>query len=116
MEVRARGKPELMEEGFPSGGNGCIAVGNIATLRWSSRTQTWECLIWVLNSHGRVGAMNLGIKPRGQWGAGRGAVGCAYRSTLIAQRLKMEAVHSITSMVIRASHSTVLKDHTPPWN
>lgn len=39
-----------------------------------------------------------------------------YRSTLIAQRLKMEAVHSITSMVIRASHSTVLRDHTPPWN
>lgn len=39
-----------------------------------------------------------------------------YRSTLIAQRLKMEAVHSITSMVIRASHSTMLRDHTPPWN
>lgn len=39
-----------------------------------------------------------------------------YRSTLIAQRLKMEAVHSITSMVIRASHSTVLRDQTPPWN
>lgn len=37
-------------------------------------------------------------------------------STLMAQRLKMEAVHSITSMVIRQSQRVVLKVHTPSWN
>ena len=28
----------------------------------------------------------------------------------------MEAVHSITSMVIRPSHTSMFKVHTPPWN
>lgn len=39
-----------------------------------------------------------------------------YRSTLMAQRLNMDAVHSITSMVIRKSHMSMFKDQTPPWN
>ena len=37
-------------------------------------------------------------------------------SMLMAQRLKMEAVHSITSMVIRLSQMVVLRVHTPSWN
>ena len=37
-------------------------------------------------------------------------------SMLMAQRLKMEAVHSITSMVIRPSQMVVLRVHTPSWN
>lgn len=39
-----------------------------------------------------------------------------YLSTLIAQRLNIDAVHSITSMVIRPSHISMFKDQTPPWN
>lgn len=41
-------------------------------------------------------------------------VSSTYRSTLMAQRLNMDAVHSITSMVMRKSHISVFKDHTPP--
>lgn len=37
-------------------------------------------------------------------------------STLMAHRLRMDAVHSITSMVIRASQMEVLNVHTPPRN
>ena len=37
-------------------------------------------------------------------------------STLMAQRLKMEAVHSNTSIVISPSHTPMSRDHSPPWN
>lgn len=37
-------------------------------------------------------------------------------SMLIAQRLKMEAVHNITSIVMRPSQMVVLRVHTPSWN
>ena len=39
-----------------------------------------------------------------------------YLSMLMAQRLNMEAVHSITSMVIRASQMDMFKDQMPSWN
>lgn len=40
----------------------------------------------------------------------------AYLSTLIAHKLNMEAVHSITSIVISPSQTTVFNDQVPPWN
>lgn len=37
-------------------------------------------------------------------------------STLMAHRFRMEAVHSITSMLIRASQVRVLRVQIPPRN
>lgn len=42
--------------------------------------------------------------------------GATYRSTLMAHKFKMEAVQSITSMVIRASQMEVLRVQVPPRN
>lgn len=51
----------------------------------------------------------------GQGARARGRAAGTHLSTLMAHRLKMEAVHSMTSIAMSASQRPGPNSHTPPW-